>query len=217
MPRDSPPIYRVIFQAFYSSNLFKRVLTMPTPSLAMLDQTELLQLALQSGERNDAASALAYLKEAVARPDATATAHLLLGAEYAELGLYQRAMEQMEWALQVDPALGIARFQAGFLALSGGNAEKALALLQPLTEQEDALGLFAKGLIALMQDQFALAQECLRVGLAANQANLPLNQNIQRILDAIAALPEQAKQASGQDDNQLQHIMLSAYTGGTLH
>ncbi len=190
---------------------------MQTPSLSMLDQTELIQLALQSGERNDAASALSYLKEAVARPDASATAHLLLGAEYAELGLYQRAMEQMELAVERDPALAIARFQAGFLALSSGNAEKAESLLQPLTEHEDALGRFATGLLALMRDQFAPAEEHLRAGLLLNQSNLPLNQNITRILDAIVALPEQVKQQVVQEEDALQHIMLSAYTGGTLH
>ena len=85
--------------------------------LAGLDQAERMQLALQAGAANEAGSAIAYLKEAVARPDATAQAHYLLGAEYAQLGMFDRAAGEMEAALALDQTLYTARLQLGLLCL----------------------------------------------------------------------------------------------------
>ncbi|MES2347551.1 MAG: hypothetical protein V4641_08265, partial [Pseudomonadota bacterium] len=81
-----------------------------TPNtLALLDQAELQQLALNASAANDSASAIAYWKEAVSRADATAQARYLLGAEYAQIKMYDRAIGEMEAAVALDPALSIAR------------------------------------------------------------------------------------------------------------
>jgi tetratricopeptide (TPR) repeat protein len=136
--------------------------------LAMLDQEELLQLAITSGRRNDASATLSYLKEAVSRPDAGAKAYFLLGAEYAEINLYERAIANMEIALALDPSLHIARFQLGLLVLSCGEGVKAEVILQPLCTESSPLSDFAKGLIELMHDQFQLALDWFEQGMSQN-------------------------------------------------
>jgi tetratricopeptide (TPR) repeat protein len=188
---------------------------MTTSPLAMLDQAELLQLAITSGRRNDAASTLSYLKEAVSRPDASAKAHFLLGAEYAEISLYERAISHMEMALQLDPGFNIARLQLGLLVLSCGDGARAESILQVTCESENPLTLFAKGLVHLIHDQFHPALDCIEQGMAQNHENPALNKNMQRIVDAIRKLPEEVRTPAGAKDEQsaLRHILLSAYTG----
>lgn len=193
---------------------------MTTSPLAMLDQSELLQLAISSGQRNDAASSLIYLKEAVSRDDASPNAYLLLGAEYAEIGLYERAISAMEMALQMDPALPNARLQLGLLVLSSGDGAKAETILRPLAEivPADAQTRFASGLIHLIHDEFDAALNQLTQGMAQNLDNPAMNQNMQKIVDGINQLPPEVREqaAAKANEAQLQHVMLSAYTG-TVH
>src|SRR4051812_18126235 len=140
---------------------------MTAPSFSSLDQAELVQLALDATRNGDAGSALSYLKEAVTRPDATAIAHFLLGAEYAQLRMYDRALPEMESAVALDPSMGIARFQLGLLLLSSGDAARASEALQPLCElgTENALSHFGQGLIHLMRDEFEQTVQCLSRGM----------------------------------------------------
>lgn len=193
---------------------------MTTSPLAMLDQSELLQLAISSGQRNDAASSLIYLKEAVSRDDASPNAYLLLGAEYAEIGLYERAISAMEMALQLDPDLPNARLQLGLLVLSSGDGVKAETILQPLAHitPGDAQTRFASGLIHLIHDEFDAALEQLSLGMVQNTVNPAMNQNMQKIIDGINQLPPEVREqaAAKANETQAQHVMLSAYTG-TVH
>lgn len=189
---------------------------MPTPSLAMLDQTELLQLALTSGQRNDASSAIVYLKEAVSRPDASANAHFLLGAEYAEIGLYDRAQACMKTALQLDPNSSITRFQLGLLLVSCGNGVEAEETLRHIHAASDILTPFAKGLIHLIHNEFDAALTALQQGIALNGNNPGLIKNMQALANAIEQLPPEVRAQGQADESHGQHILLSAYTG-TIH
>lgn len=180
-----------------------------TPSLAVLDQTTLLQRAADAGAGQDAAAALAYLQEAVSRADAGAAAHFLLGAEYAQTGLYERAVTHMEAAVARDPALAVARLQLGLLLLSCGAAARAWDCLQPLQERggDDALALFGQGLSHLIQDRLADAAHCLRLGMACNDGNAALNADMQKIVAAIGRLaPDDAVPDA-------RHILLAVYAG----
>jgi tetratricopeptide (TPR) repeat protein len=199
---------------------------MTTTTLSMLDQSELLQLSLEASKTGEAGAAIAYLKEAVSRADATGVAHFLLGAEYAQIKLYDRAVNEMEAALALDPALSIARLQLGLLWLTSGVADRATQVFEPLAElpASDALRHFGGGLIALIKDQFDEATRQLQAGIALNLSNDALNIDMQRMVDEIARL-----QASGQvgaleaapeqpaADEETHHVLLSAYTGNTSH
>lgn len=192
---------------------------MTTTSLAMLDQAELLQIALNASRSNDSGTAIAYLKEAVTRPDATPQAHFLLGSEYAQIRMVDRAVSEMEAAIALDPTFSIARFQLGLLSLTSGAADRARDVLQPLDElgNENALAHFGRGLRHLIQDEFADAVQCLQHGISLNADNQALNSDMQRILDEINRLPPETLQkksdTASSEETAAHHIFISAYTG----
>jgi tetratricopeptide (TPR) repeat protein len=201
---------------------------MTHPTLSLLDQTELLQLARNASSADDSASAIAYLKEAVSRTDATGAAHYLLGAEYAQIGMYERAVGEMESAIALDPALATARLQLGLLWLGGGAVERAEAVLSPLAElaADDPLRHFGAGLSLLIKNQLNEAVARLEQGITLNAGNAPLNQDMRKIIDEIGrvrsgAAPGPAPAAqpapAAADAENSQHILLSAYTGKTTH
>lgn len=189
-----------------------------TAATAALDHSELIHLALEADRNGDSGASLAYLKQAVSRPDATAPAHLLLGAGYAQLQMYDRAVTEMESALALDPSLAIARFQLGLLLLTCGDALRALDTLKPLAElgEAHALAQFGAGLIHLIGDEFGPSIACLHKGIALNTDNPALNQDMLKIIEKIEALPPQAPAAESgaASDDSARHIFLSAYTTG---
>lgn len=183
---------------------------MDNTMLSALDQDELFQLALAAGQNGDSAAALVYLKHAVSREDASARAHYLLGAEYAQLGLYPRAIEEIEAAVALDPNLHAARIQLGMLWLGANDNDRAALALQPLTElaAQDPMQLFGSGLLSLINNDEEAALQKLEQGMALNTANPPLNGDMQRIVEHVRANRAAAPEAEAE-----QHIMLSAYTG----
>lgn len=192
---------------------------MTSATIAGLDQAELLQLALHASSTGDSGTALSYLKEAVTRTDATATAHFLLGAEYAQIRMVDRAVSEMESAIALDPSLSIARFQLGLLLLTSGDAARAADVLQPLQELgiQHALAHFGNGLLHLIRDEFAETTQCLKRGIELNTENQALNADMQKIMEQIKLLPSDAlanKDGGSVSENaDARHIFISAYTG----
>ncbi|HEX8611904.1 MAG TPA: tetratricopeptide repeat protein [Telluria sp.] len=213
---------------------------MTAASFSTLDQSELIHLALEADRLGNSGASLSYLKEAVGRADATAPAHLLLGAGYAQLQMYDRAAAEMESALAVDPTFAIARFQLGLLQLTSGDGERAMSTLLPLQEldEQHALHQFGSGLIHLMRNEFAATLACMARGMELNTDNPALNTDMQLIVDKVNALPPEAlaaaapagsgdpaatpvpvppaqEQAQAPADDQVANpIFLSAYTSG---
>lgn len=192
---------------------------MTNATLAMLDLAELQQLALNASAGGDSASAIAYLKEAVSRPDASGILHYLLGAEYAQIKMYERAIDEMEAAIALDPALSTARLQLGMLWLGANNAARGAEVLHALEELAgtDPLHQFGAGLRHLVKEELVDALRCLTAGVQLNTANPALNRDMQSIMQQIelmqggaTATPVETPAAPVEDS---QHILLSAYTG----
>lgn len=188
-----------------------------TSPFSTLDQRELIHVALDAIKRQDGGTALACLKEATARPDSTAVSHFLLGSQYAQLQIPDRAVEEFEAAIAMDPGLAIARFQLGLLFLSSGNAERAKDVLTPLTASGEnaALAHFANGLLHLMRDEFSETVHHLSEGIRLNTENAPLNSDMQKIIDEIAKLAPHQSDAEKriEEEPSGQHLLISAYTG----
>ncbi len=182
-----------------------------------LDQAELLQLGINASTSGDSGAAIAYWKEAASRLEASAVVHYLLGAEYAQIKMFDRAVSELEAALALDPALSIARLQLGLLCLSSGNAPRAQEVFGPLAELSatDPLYHFGQGLEHLIADRFGDATEALAKGIALNAENAALNADMQRIIDEVAKLPAAAAKQDDLGDGR--HIFLSAYTGNGSH
>lgn len=184
-----------------------------------LDTEELLHLAWAAGDQGQPDRAIALLKQAVDEAPADARCQYLLGAEYAQIGMYERAITQMQKAVDLDPELHAARFQLGLLQLTSRNVDAAQQTWMPLDMlgPRHAYALFKAGLLHLARDEFAEAVRCLQDGLAANDFNAPLNTDMQRMLDAVLPLaaqkPGEAKPEAGGAD----HLFINAYTRRRLN
>ncbi|MCS3806388.1 tetratricopeptide (TPR) repeat protein [Chromobacterium alkanivorans] len=170
---------------------------------AVLDQEELFQLALQAMESQQHAEAVALLKQGVRNDGEDARLRYLLGAEYAQIGLFDRAAAEMEQAVALQPGLVMAVFQLGLLHLTQGLPERAEQAWQGLDAlaADHPLQLFRQGLSHLIRDEFADCRERLMLGIAANQAAPMLNEDMKRILEQIdaqqSAVPETEPAAGG--------------------
>lgn len=202
-------------------------------SLQSLSQTELLALALEASRREDAGRALAYLKEASTRPDASPQALFMLGSEYAQLGMMDDAKANMARAVEVGPDFVIARFQLGMLHVTSGEVEAAKAAWEPLStlaqdHPQAYLATFHRGMLHMVADEFDEALAALNAGLAQNQENEALNGDMRRVIDAIEHLPgrapaapvaatpqpapEPAQASEAQSDIEPSHLFINAYT-----
>ena len=190
---------------------------MTMPRTTDLDSEELLHLAVAASDRDQTDQAIELLKRAVAADPANAKAHYLLGAEHAQIGLFDRAVAEMQRAIELDESLDAARFQLGLLQLTSRQVDAAETTWRHL----DGLGaqhpfvLFKTGLLHLARDEFDMCLRCLREGLAANTTNAPLNADMQRIAQQVETLllhPAQAP-SEGVQDAPAAHLLINAYTG----
>jgi len=185
---------------------------MTAPAHSKLDDEELLHLAIEASRSGRHGDAIEYLKEAAAKPESNAKVHFLLGAEHAQIGLFDRAAEGMGAALKLDPGLVPARFQLGLLYLVRGKPGEAASVWKPLDSLPDSDPYlhFKRGLESLARDDFAACKESLTRGLALNRSNVPLNRDMQRILDEVAA--RETASAGDLSGDPSEHVLLSAYT-----
>lgn len=184
-----------------------------------LDPEELLRLALNASSENKAEAAITYLKRAIGQTPTDARLHYLLGAEHAQLGLYDRAAEGMRRAVDLDPSLDTAHFQLGLLHLTSGRVEDAQRCWQPLDRlsAEHPLRLFKVGLLHLARDEFAACAEHLKRGIATNTMNAALSSDMQKILTDVegkltansgSAISTAAAPAPADTSR---HVLLNAY------
>jgi Flp pilus assembly protein TadD len=181
-----------------------------------LDDEELLHLAIEATRNGRHGDAIQYLKEAATKSEGNAKVRFLLGAEHAQIGMFDRAAENMAAALDLDPDLVPARFQLGLLHLVRGNTNEAAEVWKPLDSlpDSDPYMHFARGLEALARNDFARCMESLTRGLGLNKSNPALNADMQRMLEAAgarAAAPGSGA-ANPESTEQAAHVLLSAYT-----
>lgn len=152
-----------------------------------LDSEELLHLALQASRTGQHENTVLLLKRLLVEEPNNARALYLLGAEHAQIGLYDRAKEEIGKAVDLDPGMHAARFQLGLLYISSGQVAPALDVLAPLSLAPDnePFYSFARGLEFLVNDQFSECREALELGISANKSNEPLNDDMRKILGAI--------------------------------
>jgi tetratricopeptide (TPR) repeat protein len=154
-----------------------------------LDSEELLHLALQASKTGQHESCVLLLKRLLAKDPQNARAFYLLGAEHAQIGLYDRAKDEMARAIELSPGMHAARFQLGMLFITSGQVEPALTAFAPLSADSasEPFHSFAKGMEFLAQDAFSECKEALEHGIATNHSNEPLNDDMRKILAAIEA------------------------------
>lgn len=192
-----------------------------TPNALLSDR---LQQALAASASGDTDRAIALFRHATDEEPGSPLPPFLLGAELAQLGRIEEAIQAYAAATLIAPGFHIARYQMGLLQFTSGHAALALVSWQPLLAlpQDQPLRAFVSGFAALANDRFGEAVAHFRAGQALNTENAPLNGDIQMVIDKIESLPaasttaETAEPAPA-DEAATSHVLLSNYRGGSLH
>lgn len=181
--------------------------------MAELDTEELLHLGAYALRNGDLHGALVHLKNCLELDPDLAKAAYLLGAAYAQLGLYEHARQWLEQAILIDGEEYTAVFQLGLLHLTGGDPEAAASVWTALEPLGDGhyLCLFKSALLALANNDFAACIAHIDQGVAANTGNEALNRDMLRIrAEAHAALEPDAHTDSASASN-VSRYLLSGY------
>ncbi len=143
---------------------------------------------------------LALREQAVERNPKNAEARYLLGTELAQAGQYERAVTEIQAAVQLQPTLFTAHFQLGLLLLTLAKPSEAIAAWHPLEQLDERapLRLFKRGLEALIRGDFELCMQLLTTGIAANTANPALN----RDMNLVIARAREAQSRAGRTQSQ---------------
>jgi Flp pilus assembly protein TadD len=200
---------------------------MSTPAL---DAEELMHLALRAMDTSDSENAIVYLKRALSLAPDDGRLHFLLGAVHAEIGIDERAIAELTRAAQLAPELHTAHFQLGTLHLKRGDVERATSAWRPLDvlERTHPLYLFKSALMHLAQDDYAQCIAELKQGIARNEENEFLNQQMREVMEkteqlmaaettadsekraAPKAQPRQPRVAK-REEQDTHHVLLAGY------
>lgn len=181
-----------------------------------IDSEELLHLAIRASQANKHEEAISYLKRAINNTPENGKIYYMLGAEHAEIGMYERAIEEMAKAVKFEPGLHTAHFQLGLLYITSARvkeAEEAWAPLDKLSDK-DPLRLFKNGLLHLARDEFDDCVALLEKGITLNKANAALNNDMKRMIDEVKArpkTPDGQNPAAPKTTTPPSHVLLSAY------
>lgn len=191
--------------------------------MSELNAEELFHLAIVASRKGDHEKAILHLKTCVDMEPSGKSLYLL-GAEYAEIGMYARAFEVMCEAIVLEPELWMAHFHAGLVQLVLGNlaaADSAWKSLEVLGDS-NPLVLFKTGLLEIETGSVSSGVERLKRGILLNKDIPELNRDMERVLEnvqkaiadaadteaAITASDTSAKAVESEDKS---HLFLTAY------
>lgn len=165
----------------------------------------LLQRVLAEAGKDSALGVLA-IDRALADHPRDPRLHFLKGSLLIGLKRFVEAHDALSQAVEIAPDFALARFQLGFFELTSGEAESALATWRPLHSLPAGTWLltFVHGLEHLIADRFEACIAALQEGIAANTENLPLNHDMELIIEKCRELlaPQQDSQ-SGSDETEI--------------
>lgn len=165
---------------------------------AMLDDEELLRLALEAMNADKDAESMDLLKALVDRGPTNGHGQYLLAAQYAQVGMMDRAEAGFRAAVDAGLQIPAARFQLGQLLLLKGENAEARQVLEPLQGQGDAFAAYAEALAVLATGDVAAAVGLLRTGLDRHQQIPVLAEDMRRLMTELQLLlDEPAAPAEG--------------------
>lgn len=180
--------------------------------MSNLTQEEVLHLAIEATQKGEHGAAISYLKEGVERfPDDAKLAYVL-GAEFAQIGIYDKAEIEMQRAIELDAELYTASFQLGLLQMTLGRVDDAKAswnMLEKLDEKH-ALRLFKFGLVCLAEENTDEARVLLEEGILLNDFSPELNTDMNMVLESIGNDTSESTDATNTE--VISQARLNAYT-----
>jgi Flp pilus assembly protein TadD len=181
-----------------------------------LDAQELLHLALKAMEDQRDAEAISLLKRGIELEPDDGRLYYLLGAMHAQVRMYDRAITEMQRAVELAPHIEMAHFQLGMLLLTSGQVEAARTAWSALDglDGDHALKLFMTGMLDLVGDDYDGCIAKLRRGIERNTEQPPLNRDMQRVIEAAeAARAGQVQPGAAQPESgtAARHVLLAGY------
>ncbi|MNP11548.1 Tetratricopeptide repeat protein [compost metagenome] len=149
----------------------------------MLEANEYLHLAIHASQENNHHAALDYLERALRLEPDNPQVRYFQAAEYAELGLFTRAILCMAEVLELNPSMDLARFQMGLLYLKQQSPEQARGSFERLSANslDESLRSFAHAYVSLIDEDLQVAIIKLERGLQACE-NPSLKDDMTRVL-----------------------------------
>ena len=149
---------------------------MMTNPLADDDEIEQLVAAIGADAEDDVAA----VDRLIDRYPQDPRLRFLKGSILAGRGEAIPAHEEMSCAVELAPDFTLARYQLGFFELTSGEADRALQTWGPILrlDKQQYLRRFVDGMAHLIRDEFAEAIAEFEAGVALNQENLPMNNDI---------------------------------------
>jgi tetratricopeptide (TPR) repeat protein len=169
--------------------------------LSPFDADETLKLAIHASEHGDTHSAIRYLTELLnIQPDHGAACYFL-AMQYAEIGLFERAITTLQHAVEINPTFDIAQFQLGLLYLQTQQTPEAEQIFSglSLSSHDPALTAFSLGYLALFKEQIPNAIHHFQEGIAVC-SNDALSNDIKRVIAQVenaaqnASIPKSSNQ-----------------------
>lgn len=154
--------------------------------MSLEDIEEAYYLALNAIDNKNHEAAIRLLKQIETGPYED-NARFLLGAEYAEIGMYQRAAECFESVLEKKPELTIARFQKGLVHLKLGDDKSAKNEFELIDSKEnsDYLIEYSLGLQALIDQDIEKFLSFVDNGNRLNKENEALKKNMTSLYEKV--------------------------------
>lgn len=150
-----------------------------------VDSNKLFDQALQASQANDTQKSIGLIKTALEHSPEDARMWYMLGSLYADIGIYDKAIAQMEKALKIDLNYHIARFHLGLLYLMSRRqetAEATWAALDTLGENH-YLTLFKAGLLKIAADEIEEGIELIQAGIQKNHLVESLNEDMRTVIE----------------------------------
>ena len=167
-----------------------------------LDTDELLHLAINASQSGEAEKAINYLKRSLdIKPDDGKSMYML-GSLHAELGMYDRAIDEIHKAIELEPEIFTAHYQLGLLYITSGKVDEAIQAWKALDnlDKDHYLRLFSDGMQNLVADNFEESIRLLQKGIMNNQENMPLNNDMIKMIKTIEETTAQMAVMSGKEN-----------------
>lgn len=178
----------------------------------LCDDTELQPLI--EAMRADPSGQIARLNNLTVKYPEDARLFFLLGSALIGEGRMIEGHGALKRAVDIAPDFAVARYQLGFFQLTSGEAANALDTWGRLDLLPDGhyLRKFVDGLRCLIRDDFKGAIASMRQGMALNQENPPMNNDIQLLIDRCEPLAD--KQRDDGEQTSEAALLLSQFSSG---
>lgn len=170
--------------------------------------------AVMAGLQSDGTDDVTLLDAAISQHPDDPRLHFLKASSCAGEGRLIEAHASFAKAVEIAPDFHIARFQFGFFQLTSGESDNALktwARLDALPK-DHYLRVFVIGLRHLIRDEFSECIDTLERGIALNEENPPLNNDMGLIIEQVKPLMSADAEASmaGSESEETEEASLTS-------